>query len=563
MQKVYCILFLCCSLLTNGQELQGNTPILPPIDIPLAISGTFGELRSNHFHSGLDIKTNGEEGLPVYAASQGTVVRIKVSHFGYGKALYIAHPNGYTTVYAHLKKFAPKIEAYVKKRQYAKESYEIQLYPRSGELTVDQKELIAYSGNTGGSGGPHLHFEVRDSNSRPLNPLNHGITIKDTKKPILNDIWVYSFGKESHVNGSQNPAQLRIITQNDGSLKAEKINAFGTIGIGVSAIDKQNLANNKNGVYSFTTKVNGSPISVIEMDRFSFSETRYLNRLIDYGYYKKNRNRIEKLFREENNPLSVFKNTVNNGFITINDSLSYSITVSLKDANGNNTTLEIPVAGKRMESIEKSEVKKTPYLAKHDDSFVYSSGNFNLYIPKGALYEDEYLSIETNGDTIKVHEETTPLHKNMTLVADISSYKPEDQQQLYLGRLNYNNEPYFSSAEKKGNKLSTRTRNFGSYAIFSDKNKPTIVPINVAEGRWISNEAFLKIKINDEETGVDNYRATINGKFILMEYDYKTGMLIYDFSDAIIAESEHNLKLKVMDKVGNSTELNLTFYRKP
>ena len=561
MRQIFIHLLIILPLIISGQS-ESTTQFISPLDIPLAISGTFGELRSNHFHSGLDIKTNGEEGLQVYAAAKGTIVRIKVSHFGYGKAIYIAHPSGYTTVYAHLQKFAPKIEAYVKKRQYAKEEFEIELFPKSGELTVDQGEIIALSGNTGGSGGPHLHFEIRDGQSKPMNPLNFNIDVKDTKPPLVDGVWLYNLDKDSHINGNQKPCKLRMFPQQDGSFKTEKVEAYGQIGVGVSAIDQQNLANNKNGVYAFKTEVNGRLVSEIEMDKFSFSETRYINRLIDYAYFKENRNRIEKLFREKNNPLSIFKNLNNDGFIKIEDSLDYSISVKLSDANGNVRKIEIPVEGKFTDNVVKHTEINTPHLAKSDDSFVFSSGNFNVYIPKGALYEDEYLNIETNGDTIKIHDDTTPLHKNMTLLIDISNYSEADRRQLYIGQLNYKNEPYFSSADRKGDKLSTRTRSFGSYSIFSDKEKPTVVPVNVSEGQWISNEKFLKIKINDEETGVDSYRATINGKFILMEYDYKTGMLIYDFDDKIITESQNNLELKVLDKVGNETVLNLTFYRK-
>ena len=159
-EKVWIIFALCCSLWASGQYAGPETNFRPPLDIPLILSGTFGELRSNHFHSGIDIKTQQRQGLPVYAVETGTVSRIKISHWGYGKALYIAHPNGYTSVYAHLQKFGPKIEAYVKKLQYQKQRYEVEVFPEYGELTVSKGDTIAYSGNTGGSSGPHLHFEI-------------------------------------------------------------------------------------------------------------------------------------------------------------------------------------------------------------------------------------------------------------------------------------------------------------------------------------------------------------------------------------------------------------------
>ena len=167
----------------NGQSNYPQNYFSSPLDIDLILSGSFAELRNNHFHSGLDIKTQGREGLKIYASASGYVSRIKISRYGYGKALYIKHPNGYTSVYAHLQKFSPEIEAYVKKRQYQGETFELELFPKAGILKVLDRQLIAFSGNTGGSGGPHLHFEIRDNQERPLNPLTFGFDIKDTTPP--------------------------------------------------------------------------------------------------------------------------------------------------------------------------------------------------------------------------------------------------------------------------------------------------------------------------------------------------------------------------------------------
>ncbi len=534
-----------------------------PLNIPLAISGTYGELRSNHFHSGLDIKTDGKEGLEVVAAASGSVSRIKISHQGYGKAIYISHPNGYTTVYAHLQKFSPEIEAYIKKRQYAKESYEIQLYPKNGILKVKKGEIIAYSGNTGGSGGPHLHFEIRDSNARPMNPLQFGLEVLDTKKPTVNSAWVYSLDENSHSNNSQEPHKLRLIPQQDGSFKAAKIEAYGKIGIGVSTIDQQDLAPNKNGVYKISTIVNGQKNFSLLMNTFSFSETRYINKLIDYPYYKKNKNKISKLFIEKNNPLSIYENVSNNGIITIEDSLSYTIKVFIKDYSNNTTTISIPVNGKFTEQITKSEKNSTPHLAKSNENFIYSSGIVDVFIPKGSLYDNAYLDIKTNGDTIQIHRDEIPLHKNMTIAFDISNYTEDDKKKLYIGRLGYKNDHYYSKTYRKADRLSTKTRTFGDYSLFLDQEIPIIVPINVADKKWISKENFLKIKIDDTDSGIKSYRATINGKFILMEYDYKTGMLVYDFNDKVISDTENKFKLIVLDKVGNNTTFEITFFRKP
>jgi len=529
-----------------------------PLDIPLAVSGTFGELRSNHFHSGLDLKTDGQEGLNVYAAASGAITRIKVSHFGYGKAMYITHPNGYTTVYAHLQKFSPKIEAYIKKRQYAKESYEIELFPKSGVLSVEKGDIIAYSGNTGGSGGPHLHFEIRDARARPMNPMGFGIDIKDTKKPTINSVWIYSLDADSQINGSQEPNKLRLIPLDDGNFKTPKVKAFGKIGIGVSTIDQQNLAANKNGVYKIATEINGQENFSMEMKRFSFSETRYINRLVDYGHYKKNRNRIIKLFVEKNNPLTIYQKVVDDGIIQIEDSLSYTVKLFVKDFKNNTTIINIPIQGQYFEEISKKETITTPYFVQSTENFTFNSGIFDLYIPKNSLYENAYLNIETKGDTIMIHKDEIPLHKKMTVVFDVSSYSVSDRKKLYIGELGYKGTHFYVKTSKKNNRFSTRTRTLGSYALFTDDSQPTIVPINVSDKKWMSKANFLKIKIDDSDSGIKSYRATINGKFILMEYDYKTGMLVYNFDDKIITEAENNFKLIVLDKVGNNATFETT-----
>ncbi|WP_299443546.1 M23 family metallopeptidase [uncultured Aquimarina sp.] len=534
-----------------------------PLDIPLAVSGTYGELRSNHFHSGLDLKTEGQEGLKVYASATGTISRIKISHFGYGKAMYISHPNGYTTVYAHLQKFSPEIEAYIKKRQYAKESYEIELFPKGGVLSVTKGDIIAYSGNTGGSGGPHLHFEIRDAKARPMNPMCFGIDVKDTKKPTIKGVWLYSLDENSHTDGKQEPTKLRLIPIDSGNFKAEGVHALGKIGIGVSTIDQQNLAANKNGIYKISTELNGQQNFSMEMKRFSFSETRYINRLIDYSYYKKKRSRITKLFIQKNNPLTIYKNTIDKGIFTVEDSLSYTVKVFVKDFKDNTTIISIPIQGKHMTEISKKEITKTPYLAQPTENFTFNSGIFDLYIPKGSLYEKSYLDIEASGDTIKIHKDEVPLHKNMTIVFDVSNYSEADKKKLYIGRLGYNDKHYHVKTNKKNNRFSTRTRTLGSYSLFTDLDKPTIVPINVSDKKWMSKAQFLKIKIDDADSGIKSYRATINGKFILMEYDYKTGMLVYNFDDKIITDTENKFKLIVLDKVGNNTTFETIFFRKP
>ncbi len=533
-----------------------------PIKIPLVLAGSFGELRSNHFHSGLDIKTQQREGIAIYAPADGYVSRIKISHYGYGKALYIKHPNGYSTVYAHLKKYGDTIQKVVKTAQYKKEKYEIELFPESNEIPVKKGDLIGYTGNSGSSGGPHLHFEIRDANSRPMNPLLFGIEIPDTKKPTINSVFAYPLSKEAQINQSQNPVKLRLILQKDGSYKSENISAFGKIGFGVSTHDQQNGASNKNGVYKIQTFCNGKEKFEVLFEKFSFAETRYLNRYIDYANYKNNRNRVQKLFRESNNPLSIIKSEDEHGSILIDDGLNSIYTIEVTDFKNNKIVIQIPINGEQKEIVNPRNSTITEDFIYANEGTSITKGKFSVYIPANSLYENTYLNIKAKGDTLILHKDEIPLHKNITISTNISNYKGNDIDRLYIGRLNYKGDPYYNYTYRKGNKLSAKTKILGSFILVADTTVPKIKPINFQNKKWLSKNKTLKIKITDDLSGISSYRATINGKFILMEYNYKKDVLTYDFDDKIISESENNLKLIVIDNVGNNATFEATFFRK-
>jgi len=558
--KILFFLLLSSPLFAQSQLPQDY--FKNPLDVPLVLSGTFGELRSNHFHSGLDIKTQHRQGLNVLASANGYVSRINIQHYGYGKALYIQHPNGYTTVYGHLKEFSPEIEAYIKKRQYANETYEIELFPEADELPVKQGELVAFSGNTGGSGGPHLHFEIRDGSQRPMNAKLFGIEIKDSRPPIIDGLFVYPLDEEAHVNSSRERQKISLTPIADGSYVASEIDACGTIGFGVSTVDQQDGAPNRNGVYEIEAELNGDKVFDLPFERFSFSETRHLNQLIDYAYYKENKKRIQKLFIENGNPLSLYRDVINKGKLDIQDSLNYNYTITVKDFAGNQRVIRIPIQGVQQSNIPPKKIEKTDYFAQANQAFSAEANGMDIYIPKGSLYKDTYLDIVFKEDLVKVHNENTPLHKNMTIGFDVSDYSAEEKEKLFIARLGYNDRRFYSSTYKKKNRFTTGSRTFGEYTLASDVTPPKIWPVNFSDGQWISNNSSLKVKISDDLSGIKSYRATVNGKFILMEYEYKNNTLTHKFSDGIITETENHLKMIVTDNVGNSNNFEATFFRK-
>ena len=555
-------LFLVFSLFTNAQNNYPQDYFSNPLEIPLVLAGTFAELRSNHFHSGLDIKTQQRRGLKVKASANGFVSRIKVSHYGYGKALYITHPNGYTTVYAHLQKFAPKIEAYVKKRQYEEESYEIELFPNAESLPVLKDSVVAYSGNSGGSGGPHLHYEIRDKQERPMNPMLFGIDIKDTSNPIVRSIYAYPLNEKSFVNNSSDKQKLRLIPLKNGDYTVESIDAIGDIGFGVVTIDRQDLAANSNGVYNIQTFVNGIRNFEIDFKRFSFDETKHINQLIDYEHYSNNKERIQKLFKKSS-PLSLYKEHINDGFLKVEDSTNSVYKIRVADYKNNESWITINIKGTKSDVIEPKIKKTTPYLIKADQTTNLNEGNISVNFYKNTFYEDFYIDFEVKNDTLLLHEDIVPAMKNFTISYDVSKYSSEDRSKLYIARLvGYKKYPSYTNTKRKENTLTANTKKLGTYALATDTITPTITADNFKDGQWLSKYRYLKVKIDDEDSGVSNYRATINGKWILMEYDYKTKTLTHDFNDGIITDTKNNLKVIVTDNVGNNSTFEALFYRK-
>ena len=545
---------------------QGTYPtdvFRPPLDIPIILAGTFGELRSNHFHSGIDIKTQQREGLAVYGIGDGTITRIKVALWGYGKVLYIAHPNGYTSVYGHLQKFSPKIEAYIKKIQYEKKSYEVEVFPDYGELKIEKGEIIAYSGNTGGSSGPHVHFEIRNSVSeKPTNPLLYGIEVSDATNPILEKLFMYPLTKNARVNKSAERIQVNFTKQSDGTFLANKVHALGKIGVGFIGFDRQDMAANRNGIYAASLSVNGKTYTSYNFESFSFGETRYINTLIDYDYLGRYRQRIQKLFKSPGNRLNIYDELYNNGEIEIRDGLSYNLQLTIKDLEGNKITLKIPVEGKQEElKIPKEETKTSDYvIAKKPNN--YDLGGAKVYFPSNTFYEDFYIDLKKGVDTVMIHRNTVPAHRNFTITFDATKYSTEEQKQLFIARLDSKLKPSYVSTYKRGDTFTSRTRNLGTYTLAKDTIAPKIRTKNFKEKQWLNNYKYLSLSISDDLSGVNTYAATLNGEWILMEYEPKRNTLTYNFDDKILNQKQCVLNVTVTDNVGNKNSLTTTFFRK-
>lgn len=545
------------------QDRIKKPSFVSPLDIPLVLAGTFGELRSNHFHGGIDIKTQGKQGLPVYSIGPGTVTRIKVSHWGYGKAIYVAHPNGFTSVYGHLQKFNPTIEAYVKKAQYEKRSYEIELFPDYGELKLDAGQILAYSGNTGGSSGPHLHFEIRNSVSqKPTNPLLYGYPVDDTTPPNLQEIYAYPLNSSAVINGSKGRIQIPISRNADGTFEAEPIEAIGPIGFGFVAHDRQDKAYNRNGIYSAQLTVNGKVYSAFDFESFSFNETRLINTLIDFPFFAQYRKRIQKAFREPANALSIYSKLQNDGRIPVSAGQLLNIELTLSDIKGNTTSVRLPVQGKNQTVRYKPDRFKSAYYVRRQQPVTFDFEGASVSFPANSFYRDVFLDLKFEKDTFKVHDRTLAVHKNFTLSFDVSKYPESERKQLFIGRLDKNGNPGYYKTYKREQSFSTRTRDLGTFVIARDSAAPTIRARNFKTGQWLNNYSYLSLFVDDEGSGIDHYAASINGQWILLEYEPKNKTLTYNFDDRILNTTTCRMKVVVIDKVGNSTVFESTFNRK-
>lgn len=531
-----------------------------PIDIPIFLSGTFGELRSTNIHAGIDIKTQGREGFPIKAVSDGYVSRIKVSTYGYGKAIYINHLDGNTSVYAHLKKFSSNIEKIVRNKQYNAESFEIELFLNPDELAVSKNQIIGFSGNTGGSFGPHLHFELRETISqKPINPLLYYYNIKDSVRPEIKALFAYPIGENAIVNASQQELQIPFRKVNDSIYVAEKIEAIGKIGLGIVTYDRHDdNTYNKNGVYGITAKLNGIQVKGLQFSKIRFSDSEYLPTLIDYKRYSRTRQRVQKLFRSSSNELAFF-NHVDDGYIEVEVQKNYAYQIKVEDANQNNRYLLVPIVGKDQEVkvLRKKSPEGKEIETNRDYLFLYDGAE--IYIPKNGVYDNSRFELGFEDNELKVEADHVALRKDF----QIKINAPDSIVGHYLGVKSKKGKISFVSNTIRDNQFIAKTKKTGIYSVEQDTIPPSINPLQQYDQRWLSNFKTLQFTIDDKETGINSYNAKINGKWALFEYEPKKKELLFNFDEYFTLEgAKHSLEINVIDNVGNESTHTLEFFRK-
>lgn len=536
-----------------------------PLEIPLYLAGNFGEIRPNHFHAGLDLKTEGEEGKNILAAADGFVYRIKIQLGGYGKVLYIKHPNGYSTTYAHLQRFSPEIEAYVQSKQYNRKTFTIELFPGPNELKVQKGQVIAISGNTGGSGGPHLHFEIR-KNDIPVNPLLFGFDIKDDLPPTIHKLAVYPMDTAARVNSKNEPYYVSCTGARGEYKVAQPIKVHGQIGLGVEVRDYTNGSSNRCGVYSIGIRDESNQLLYLqEMEKVGFHETRYINSLVDYSYRDRTGHRIQKSFIDPNNKLSIYSQINNHGHLNFTDSLSHHMHYEVKDSYGNTSTLGFTLNSTTISNPVKHTHDYTTWF-KYDQPNSFQSEGVVVSLPSHVLYKDfgfKYnLGKRVKGcvaDVHELHDYSVPLHKYMTVSIAVDSGAWQYSEQLLAVSLMKDGSPYAEGGHFTDGHVTFKTRSFGPYTVMIDSTPPRIKPHNIYNGKSMTGQSEISFKISDNLSGIDSYNGYIDGEWVLFEFDKKTDKLFHEITTHPLNPGDHKVKIIVLDEMGNQKETEVSF----
>jgi hypothetical protein len=529
---------------------------IPPLDMPFSLSGTFGEPRSTHFHLGIDIKTQGKEGWEVKSIAPGHISRLRVSLSGYGKTVYIDHPDQTSSVYAHLKKFAPKIEAYIKSIQYEKESYTLQQFPKKGEIIIDAGEVIGYSGNTGSSSGPHLHFEIRDTKSqKPLNPLLFNLPVNDTQRPQIQKLFLYYPKNNTILTHSESVTLQKV---NDSSYHTPLIRSSGKIGLGLQMFDRQDLSYSKNGIYKVKVEINGKTSAQFQFDQLDYSDSKKLFVSVDYLNLKKNKNKIQKLFFQDHKPLTFMKYLNTEGLFNIEPGKFYQVKVAVEDFSGNTSYIVMYIEGvKKQIPNQKLEGK----LIEPRLDYLMTLNDKELYFPKKTFFKNAIIKVDEAENILNIRPNLFPFNKPYEIRFKVNEEDTLKLRQTFIAKKNGKKLSFLPTEINQGH-WTTKLKDMGEYILARDSLPPKIVPSNFKSNQWLSKFKFIRIKISDDFSGVKSYRGTINGQWILFEYEPKRNLLTYNFSDKVFDLTKHELHLEVFDNVGNRAVYKTTFFKK-
>lgn len=551
-QKIILALVLGGMLSAQAQHVQ-ESKFCSPFDFPILLSANFGELRPNHFHNGLDIKTQGVTGKPIHCIADGYVSRVAVLHGGYGQVIYVTHPNGLTSVYGHVISFAKNIQACVRQYQYAHETFVCDLKFQPGQFPVKKGDIIALSGNEGASAGPHLHLELRRTETGeyidPMPYFKH--LLKDSKAPVGSLIGIYPIQGKGVVNGSSHKKLLAI-----GNLK-QPVHAWGEIYTGISAKDYMDGTSNFYGVHSVTLYVDSVQVFNSTTDKVLPDENRMINGFTDYEELTRTRRLIMRSYKLPGNRLRLLHTNENRGAVTIDEERDYHFRYVLEDNFGNRRTYQFIVKGKRQDIPEyKPEANEMLYWNRTN---VIQKPGMELVVPRYHVYENVPLRTDMRGDSSRIAFDyildagRTPIHSYCDLSIGLRHMPVADTTKYYI--VQKAGKWRSSMGGKYANGwIKTRVRSLGTFSVDVDTIAPQITPIGQSGWRTSRN---IRFRIKDMESGIGSYKVYIDGKFVL--FGLKKGILVIQDPEKVKKGVPHKLEVTVTDQCGNMTRKEYKF----
>lgn len=522
-----------------------------PLNIVMDASGTFGELRSTHFHAGDDYRTQQKIGLPLHAAAEGYVSRVRVQIGGGGNAVYIDHPNGYTTTYLHMDSFNAELTKIVRAEQYKQQRFDVDITLSPEQIKLSKGQYIGNAGNTGGSAGPHLHFEIRDTKTQhPLNPQLFGLRFSDRFNPTINSIMLYGLGDNYLFNEFTPRKSFGVKSLGAGKYslaQSTPIPVSGKFGLGISAIDRHRAGGFQNGVYSIELFIDGQLISSVVFEELDFNTSRAIHSYIDYPHWKKTKAKVQKSFKDPGNPLEIFKTLQNQGIVALPENKIYNAKYVVKDVAGNCSELDFKLSNKIDTSFATTPIKGR--LLEYNSAHSIKTESLEIDIPEGVLYSnldfvyEEKPQIANSYSALhKVHNALTPLFSTYKL-----SIKPTNlPAHLESKALIASTEGGSEGGKFEDGWVTVNTRNFGEFYVAVDTIAPTITARNLVNGKNVAAQSKIDFTISDNFSGIQSFNGYIDGKWVLMEYDSKNRHLWHRFEPSL-AKGEHTFKLIVKD----------------
>lgn len=533
-----------------------------PVSWPVKLSGTFGELRPGHFHMGIDVKSpDGGVGHAIRTIDDGYISRVKISSGGYGKVLYVIHPSGHESVYAHLRSFTPALDAFVKDQQYAQQSYEIdmQIFPYEFEVRRGQK--IGEMGMTGRTFGPHLHFELRDKwTGEGLNPLNYGIAVNDTEAPRFYQVVIYEMDKNQRViqKKKYDPSKLpkSIAVQSN------------FIGIGIKSYDRMNGVRNLNGIHGLDMEVDGKPTYQFDFDTLYHHQQRYINAHKDYQLYQDENAYVNRMFRLPGNDLPIYQCDETDGVIPMSDSRSRNVTIRVEDSFENERTLSFNLV-KSEDDLPEHQSTSNHTIA-YDQSSTYAIDGAKVDFPERTVYQNTQVSItsqyvEDMGQKFcQVHDRAAPVHRPYKLSLHVPEVADSLRQYYYISGINSKGDEANFGGQWSADTISTWLYGFGDFTVGMDDQPPTITARSFGKGYRLKGTKSMSFEIKDQlKRAPLTYSATLDGEWCLMEYDSKKDRLTHFFDWSRHDQTPdgwHLLEIEVSDRNGNSTKKAFRFH---